>query len=190
MLVPKYLEEITEVTKKSNNKELLKIRCKCNHNYFIAYKFFDKYINVKQKFNEIIRIDNKLYYVKRNFFGKIKEKIECNESCFRKQRTVVKIKCEKCGLEYILFDNYKYGYDATINFKDNFDDFDTTKFKIVYNLPVEVYIKLYQDLSYEQFKDDFQNIDYETYLNSFSNIDIYGIDSKSKKIKICSEETA
>ena len=102
------------------------------------------------------------------------------------------MKCEKCGLDYILFDNYKHGYDAVIIQQEScaFKNEITFDFKKVYSQTIEVFVKIYQDISYDQFKDEFENTDYSSYLNSFSNIDIYGMNSKSRKIKICSEETA
>lgn len=55
---------------------------------------------------------------------------------------------------------------------------------------LEIFVKIYQDISYAQFHDEFENADYETYLNSFCNIEIYGVNSKQKKILILSEETS
>lgn len=105
---------------------------------------------------------------------------------------IVKVICEKCGLEYVIFDNYKHGYDATfIEAKEDFlNDVEPKNFKKTYPQSLEVYIKIYQEFSYNQFKNEFENVNYDSYLNSFSNIDIYGTNSKKKKIKICLEETA
>jgi len=193
MLIPKHLEEISEIIETSKNSEIAKIKCKCSHIHFIVYEFCESNnANVKSGFNEIIRENDKLYLVKRNFFGKIVEKIECGNMFEKKQRRIIKVKCEKCGLEYVLFDNYKHGYDAVIAQQESCTSKNeiTFDFKKAYSQPLEVFIKIYQDISYNQFKDEFGNIDYSSYLNSFDSIDIYGINSKSRKIKICSEETA
>ncbi|MBE5731016.1 MAG: hypothetical protein E7350_03615 [Clostridiales bacterium] len=193
MFIPKLLEEISKIVEASKNIEVAKIKCKCNHNHFMVYEFCESYnANVKPGFNEIIRENNKLYLVKRNFFGKIVEKIECGNRFDKKQRRIIKVKCEKCGLEYIVFDNYKHGYDAVITRQESctLKDEKYLDFKKVYSQPIEVYVKIRQDFSYAQFMDEFENIDYVSYLNSFGNIDIYGINSKSRKIKICTEETA
>ena len=105
MLIPKHLEEISEIIETSENNEVLKIKCKCSHTHFIVYEFCESdNANVKPGFNEIIRENDKLYLVKRNFFGKIVEKIECGHMFEKKQRRIIKVKCEKCGLEYVLFD--------------------------------------------------------------------------------------
>lgn len=111
---------------------------------------------------------------------------------WKKQRRIIKVKCEKCGLEYVLFDNYKYGYDAVITQQESCVSKNeiTFHFKKAYSQPIEVFIKIYQDISYDEFKDEFENIDYSSYSNSFGNIEIYGLNSKLRKIKICSEETA
>ena len=193
MLIPKYLEQISEITKNSKNIILVKIKCKCCHSHFNVYEYCDSNnTSVKPGFNELLRENNKLYFIKRNFFGKIVEKIECGNMFEKKQRRIIKVKCEKCGQEYVLFDNYKHGYDAVINQQQicNSQNENTFDFKKVYSKPIEIFVKIYQDISYDQFKDEFENTDYSNYLNSFANIDIYGINSKSRKIKICSEETA
>ena len=193
MLIPKYLEEISEIIETSKNSEIAKIKCKCSHTHFIVYEFCESNnANVKSGFNEIIRENDKLYLVKRNLFGKIVEKIECGNMFEKKQRRIIKVKCEKCGLEYVLFDNYKHGYDAVIAQQERcaLKNEITFDFKKAYSQPLEVFIMIYQNISYNQFKDEFGNIDYSSYLNSFDSIDIYGINSKSRKIKICSEETA
>lgn len=193
MLIPKHLEEISEIIEASKNNEVAKIKCKCSHSHFIVYEFCESdNANVKPGFNEIIRENDKLYLVKRNFFGKIVEKIECGNMFEKKQRRIIKVKCEKCGSEYVLFDNSRHGYDAVVLQQESCVPKNeiTFDFKKVYSQPIEVFVKIYQDISYDQFKDEFENIDYSSYLNSFSNIDIYGINSKSRKIKICSEETA
>lgn len=193
MLIPKHLEGISEIIATSKNMEVVKIKCKCSHSHFIVYEFCESdNTNVKPGFNEIIRENDKLYLIKRNFFGKVVEKIECENMFEKKQRRIIKAKCEKCGLEYVLFDNYRHGYDAVITQQESCASKNeiTFNFKKVYSQPIEVFVKIYQDISYNQFKDELGNIDYTSYLNSFDNIDIYGINSKSRKIKICSEETA
>lgn len=193
MLIPKHLEEISEIIETSKNNEVAKIKCKCSHSHFIVYEFCESdNANVKPGFNEIIRENDKLYLVKRNFFGKIVEKIECGNMFEKKQRRIIKVKCEKCCSEYVLFDNYRHGYDAVVIQQESCASKNeiTFDFKKVYSQPIEVFVRIYQDISYDQFKDEFENTDYSCYLNSFSNIVIYGINSKSRKIKICSEETA
>ena len=37
MLIPKHLEEISEIIETSKNNEVAKIKCKCSHNHFIVY---------------------------------------------------------------------------------------------------------------------------------------------------------
>ena len=93
----------------------------------------------------------------------------------KKQRRIIKAKCEKIGSEYVLFDNYRYGYDVVITQQEScaFKNDKTFDFKKVYSQSIEVFVKIYQDISYDQFKDEFENIDYSSYLNSFVSIDIY-----------------
>jgi len=193
MLIPRHLEKICDIIETSKNSFVAKIKCKCGCNHFIVYEFIEfNNTNVKPVFSEIIRENDKLYFVKRNFFGNITEKLECENTFGKKQRKIIKVKCEKCGAEYVLFDNYKHGYDAVFSKKEISDSKDEIAFKYKKAFPqsVEVFVKIYQDVSYDQFKEEFEDIDYSTYLNSFGNIEIYSMNSKSKKLKICSEETA
>ena len=39
MLIPKHLEEISEIIETSENYEVLKIKCKCSHTHFIVYEY-------------------------------------------------------------------------------------------------------------------------------------------------------
>lgn len=191
MLIPKYLQDISELVKRSKDKELIRIKCKCSHTHFIIFKYSEPENNIiKSGYNKIIREDNKLYLVKRNFFGKIVGKLEYDPMAEKKQRNIIKIKCEKCGSEYIVFDNYKNGYDATIAFSENIDDNQNFLFQKMFPHPLEVLLNIHNDINYEEFQDEFPNMEYDTYLNSFTNIDIYGVNSTGKQIRIHSEETA
>ena len=191
MLIPKHLREISEPVKISKASEIIKIKCNCEFDHFIVYTHIDSEPNIKPSFSEVIRENDKIYLVKRNFFGKIVKKIECGDLFNKKQRKVVKVKCEKCGLEHIIFDNYKHGYDAVNTLHSDATNFDSSIiFENVCHQSLEVYVTIHQDISYNEFEEECENLDFETYLDSFSNIDIYGVNSKSKRIEICSEETA
>lgn len=195
MIIPKYLEEISENIKISRNIEVVKLKCKCGCNHFVVYEFCSQdNVTINPSFNEIIRENGKRFLIKRNFLGKIVKKIDCDCVFKKKQRRIIKVKCEKCGLEYVIFDNYIHGYDAFAMKKEysKLNDKKTFDFKKVYNQSLEVYVMISQNLSYDEFKDELENrnIDYDSYLSAFENINIYGINLKSKKIKICSEETA
>ena len=198
MLIPKYLQEISNSMKAGRNFEVAKITCKCGCEHFIVYKYSaPTKFTIKPGFKRIIREDDKLYLIKRNFWGKIVAKIECETLTDEKPRNIVKVKCEKCGLEYVIFDNYIHGYDAIVTLHDDTSSHnDTTlhdvpaSFEQAYLQPLEVFVKINQDVPYEDFQEEFPNLDFEAYLTSFDSIEIYGMTPKSKKIKICSEETA
>lgn len=145
-MIPNHLKNISEIIKSSKNFEEIKIKCICNCNRFWVYEFCEENkINTKFRFDEIIRENNKLYWVRRNFFGRIVEKVENKNEFGHKQRKIVKVICEKCGLEYVIFDNYKHGYDATfIETKEDFlNDVEPNNFK---KLPT-ITRSLYKDLS-------------------------------------------
>lgn len=192
MPIPKYLREISSVIKTSKNFEIAKIKCKCGCNSFIVYKYTTPLKpDTMHELNEIIRENDELYLVKRNFFGKIVKKIKYTAKSYEKPRNVVKVKCRECNSEYILFDNYKHGYDA-INtcLCDAVLSDISTGFEEVFPQSLEVFVKIYYDFTYELFQEEFEKTDFETYLNSFDTIEIYGITSNSKKINICLEETS
>ena len=192
MSIPKYLREISDVINKSKNVKIAKIKCKCGCNRFIAYKHTPtEKFNIKHELNEIIRENNELYWIKRNFWGKIIKKIKCSDPSYEKPRNVVKAKCQKCNTEYILFDNFKHGYDAiNTDFSNAILSDVSAGFEEVYHQSLEVFVKIYQDISYELFQEEFEEMDFETFLNSFDNIEIYGITSNSKRINIWTEETS
>ena len=192
MSIPKYLREISDVINTSKNVEIAKIKCKCGCNRFIAYKYTTLVKpDIKHVSNEIIRENNELYLIKRNFFGKIIEKIKYSDTFYEKPRNVVKVKCQKCNSEYILFDNFKHGYDSiNADFSNVILSDISAGFKEVYHQSLEVFVKIHQDISYDLFQEEFKKMDFETYLNSFDNIEIYGITSNSRKINIWMEETS
>ena len=186
MSIPKYLQEISDVINTSKNVEIAKIKCKCGCNRFIAYKYTTLVKpDIKHVSNEIIRENNELYLIKRSFFGKIIKKIKCSDTSYEKPRNVVKAKCQNCNTEYILFDNFKHGYDAiNTDFSNAILSDVSAGFEEVYHQSLEVFVKIYQDISYELFQEEFEEMDFETFLNSFDNIEIYGITSNSKRINI------
>lgn len=184
MIIPNYLRKISSVVESSNISELVSMRCTCGN---ITFKVYENEKNQSRNVNsEILRIDGKLYYVKRNIFGKIKEKNEINQQT-ELERKVLMIKCEKCNESYDIFDNYLNGYDAQLN---NLQKKNVKMYKKFDNM--KVFVKIINDLSYEEFKSDIGNNDvsYETYLSSFSYIEVYGYDCREKRIKILSYETA
>ena len=192
MLIPKHLREISDVVNTSKKREKAKSKCKCGCNRFIVYKYTTPLKpNVEYGLNEIIRENNELYLIKRNFFGKIIKKIKYSDAFDKIPRNVVKVKCLKCNFEYVLFDNYRHGYNAiNTHFSKPILCDISTDFEEVYFQPLEVFVEIYQDISYDLFQEEFENLDFETYLNSFGNIKIYGITSDSRKINICLEETS
>lgn len=197
MFIPKYLQKISESVKTSRFYETVKIKCKCKCCQFSVYDHFEANgSNIKRGFNGLIQEDGKLYLVKRSFFGKILKKVECTGMFDKKERRVIKLKCQNCGTEYVIFDNYKNGYEAVLSLDNNeYKDLETPEnFEEVYPEPLEVFVTIYQDLSYQDFKEDLSDqvsgINKAMYLDSFSSIVIYGKNTKSKKIKICTEETA
>ncbi len=191
MIAPRHLQEISELIQTKKFFEVIKLKCTCGHTHFKVYENVESDTDgVNLKYNEIIRENYKLYWVKRNLFGKIVQRVECVDTPFKKQRKIIKVHCDACGKEYIIFDNYMHGYDAIMNYKKESNTILNSGFTLCHSNALTIYIQLYQDASYEELQEEFNELNFEDYLCSFSSILIYGFNSKSKRINIHSEETA
>ena len=101
---------------------------------------------------------------------------------------IVKVKCAKCGKEYILFDSRFHGYDATIPERESKYD------GVVYDFAPIVWkkdkdglatftVKIQNDDSLEDFIENAYETDEETYSNSFGWITIKVVNIKTKAKK-------
>ncbi len=193
MIIPKHLQNISEIVKTSKNSETIKMQCTCGHMLFKVYENYNDICNNKMYISGEIRRENgHLYFIKRNWLGLITDRIDCGDSFIQKQRKVVKIICDNCEKEYVVFDNYKHGYDAVLNFECKTNPIVSNEmvFKTCYDQALRVFIEITQDVSFEEFQDEFNELSFEDYLTSFSNINIYAFNSRSRRIKIYSEETS
>lgn len=205
---PKYIENILEVTKQSKNFIYCDVVCECKNKTFTGYtnilplskeqkehenelkKFYKKYNTFTTiKENEI----SYLCGMKGLFKKKIGEKIEIKNFDYTQ---IVKIKCLKCGKEYILFDSRFHGYDANIPeresmYDNNEYDFTPIKWKNDIEGASTFHIKIENDESLENFIENAYETNNDTYSNSFSwiQIEVKNIKTNNKQI-IIDEETA
>ena len=209
--VPEYLKQIAKVTKEKENEILMDIVCNCGCSDFYVYqnkknpekekqeKELEQKLN-KNSFSSLAswvdKTDGKRYVVKRNIFGKIILKIPESELQSGDYYNVIKIKCDKCEQEFIIFDNKKYGYDAFTNGVKDGDkllEFTQKMFRSSTKNLVKIIIGIRNDQTYNDFSDCLdEKPTFEQYTNAFSDITIYGyiIDLDNKKTTIHTEETA
>lgn len=107
----------------------------------------------------------------------------------------IKVKCSKCGKEYIIFDNRFHGYDGLFGSETSEETKNYTpqykQKKRRDNAPVKVQIKVENVLTLEVFRDSTGiECSYEDYTNAYSWIIVYTIDGFGKKRKIIDYETA
>jgi len=209
--VPEYLKQIAHVTKEKRSHILMDIVCKCGGSDFYVYRNKKNPEKEKQE-KELERklsknpfssltswvdiADGKRYIVQRSIFGRTIQKIPLSEFQAIDYRNAIKIKCDKCGQEHIIFDNKKHGYDAFVDgVKDDDDlpEFAQIEFRSSTKNLVKVIIRIDDDQTYDDFLDVFDEAPtFEQYTNAFSDITIYGliIDLDNKKTTIHEEETA
>ncbi|MFY9422147.1 MAG: hypothetical protein WBH29_02135 [Bacilli bacterium] len=212
MIVPQYLTQISKVVKQSNTNVILKLYCECGTSKFSVFKNkpleadkvakeqWEKLINERFKSGNVYQYtdeEGNAFIVKKNFFGKVIDKARLNDMPRYFDTNIIKIICNNCDKEHIIFDNRIHGYDAFIDGRKDcsYDEIEFTKrkFKGSRNNIAEIILKIYNDLSFEEFRGEvLQECSLEEYSNAFSNIIIYGniIDLNNKRVIIFSEETA
>lgn len=226
--VPEYLKQIAKITKEKPSFIILDLICTCGCTDFYVYQNKKnpddekKEKELEQKLSKrpllsltdwVDKTDGKRYWLKRNLFGKIVVKVPAPEFAGGDWRdhNVIKIKCDKCGQEHIIFDNKKHGYDA---FADEFDkkhgcyafadeekrecsceaiEFSQKKFKGSKDNLAGIRIQIRNSSSLDEFLEGEEgNVSEKEHSNAFSDITIYGNvkDLNGKKVDIFSEETA
>ncbi len=200
MLKPKYIENILSITKEKRGEIECDVVCECGARHFIGYKnvivrseeeaayesaynaFNDKYSRIR--FGDENGVSH-LYGMKGLFGEEILEKFEYKQLDYTE---IVKVKCAKCGKEYILFDSRFHGYDATILERESKYD------GVVYDFAPIVWkkdkdglatftVEIQNDDSLEDFIENAYETDEETYSNSFGWIIIKAVNIKTKSKK-------
>lgn len=181
-MIPSYLKEIANDVKVKNDSTKFTLKCRCGCEDFYLFKkerskedkknesIMLKYLVKKiSKKNKIEEIDGKLYYVKKNIFGKItKEEVEVpNVKLFK---NYISAKCDLCGNEYVLFDENIHGYDS-VYLKEESMNIDKKYNKEKAEIKIEVFYN--EELDEEEIED--KSI-------AFGRIKINKIVNKSKKV--------
>ena len=201
MLKPKYIENILSITKKKRGEIECDVVCECGARHFIGYKnvivrsaeeaaYESAYNAFNEKYSRIRFGDENgisyLYAMKGLFGEEILEKFEYKQF---DSTEIVKVKCAKCGKEYILFDSRFHGYDATIPERESkYDgvvyDFAPIIWKKDQDGLATFTVKIQNDDSLEDFIENAYETDEETYSNSFGWITIKAVNIKTKAKKI------
>jgi len=216
LLIPKYLESLSQVIKNNKDAVTIKIISKCGNDNFLVFKnTVQKSAKQIEKEKEIeafgkrcgwrsysggILKDGKNYMYRRNIFGVIVDKVDVSDLPHN-HTNIVKAKCSECNEEYVLFDNRIHGYNAFAEKLGNPNkqvsdeiEFEQKTFKGSKNSIIEIQIKIINQHSFEEFLEDVdcENATKEDYSNAFHDIAIDGIvkDLSNKKVLIISEETA
>lgn len=104
---------------------------------------------------------------------------------------VVKLVCDSCAQEYVLFDNRIHGYDGATSEDQGEKRNYQPAFKKKCRTPVAVKVKIENDLTLEEFcANSGIDADEVTYSNGFGWIGIYVTNADGKTKKLLEYETA
>lgn len=216
--VPHYLDGIGIAEEQKENFLSVKLKCPCGHEKFEVYKgtaetnaeelkawdkkrkeYFDSF--GENIYGYAFRSDeNGFYETGLALVDNGKRQIHVGKLYYSGKPSssavnAIKIKCAKCGGEYVLFDNSRYGYDGmSCRGKEKNDrgeiKFKRVKRKISTDLIYEVKIKIENEPTFEDFKKaSGESYTAEEYSEGFSWISVY-ISANGSTVKIYDEETA
>ena len=200
MLKPKYIENILYITREKHGKIECDVVCECGARHFVGYKnvivrsaeetaYEAAYNSFNEKYSRIRFADENgvsyLYGMKGLFGEEILEKFEYKQL---DSTEIVKVKCAKCGNEYVLFDSRFHGYDATIPEREcKYDgvvyDFAPIVWKKDKDGLATFIVKIQNDDRLDDFIENAYETDEETYSNSFGWITIKAVNIKTKAKK-------
>lgn len=212
MPVPNYLKEITYSEQGEREFTSFDLKCKCGSTLFDIY---ENYLTKEEK--ELCKpyydaLDYSITggyssFCTKDEEGEIHHWINLTHDINGPKEEVIippvpicahihsiKVKCSKCGKEYIVYDSRFHGYNGKFCSESNNEERNYIphykKRKRRDNMPIQVHIIVEHDLSIESFKEN-TDIDcsYEDYTEAFTWLVIYTIDSQGKKRKIADLET-
>lgn len=199
-IIPDYLREFASKVEKGTQTVSFMVNCKCQSTkfYLLENEETVEERTEREEFEKLLKnYDGKAYSDKNgNIFlstkgvlGFGKKKIQLQKDSIPFQIRVIKAKCSDCGREILLFDNRKYGYDAIVEPHQNARQELKFLEESRNEKAVEIFMKIWNDLSYEEFIEEKGEGTVEEYSNAYSNIEIYTIEGGKKK-KVFEKETA
>lgn len=107
------------------------------------------------------------------------------------ENAVIKIKCNECGAERVIFDERYHGYNAVASEDRSGAVERQDNFALVCDDAVAVQVKVENDATLDEFNEN-TGLDFseDQYANAFSWITIYKLNDKGKATIIFDEETA
>ena len=200
--IPTHLKECTKIKKESKDIVLLQVLCNCGCSTFYL---LENLLDIEEE-NSIKAYEKKLsswghienytdpitksrYLVRRNIFGKISDKIPISELQDIKRTRIIKVECSECGTQRVIYDSRYHGYNALVTDKHFSSTNKTYRYKLLQKDPMEVEIKIRNDLTYDEYCEEVEGNEVNEFSNAFSCIEIYGIKDGKKK-KFFDEETA
>ena len=199
-ILPEYLREFASKVQNDTQTVSFIIKCKCQNTkfYLLENEETSEERAKREEFEKLLEKYDGVPYSDENgniilstkgILGIGKKKMHLQKDAIPFQIKIIKAKCSDCGREILLFDNRKYGYDAIVDPPKT----AMQELKIIeknqYGKAVEIFMKIWNDLSYEEFIEEKGGGIIEEYSNAYSNIVIYTIDGNKKK-KVFEEETA
>lgn len=200
--VPMHLRDCTKIKKESEDTIFLQVMCSCGcstfyllenlldveeKNIITAYeKRLGSWRNIENYTDPITKIR---YLVTRNILGKICDKIPISEIQDIKRTHIIRAKCNKCGKEKVIYDSRYHGYDAIVADEHFFSTSKEYQYGLMQKKPMEVEIKIRNDLTYDEFCEEVADKFSKEYPNAFSSIEVYVI-MNGKKKKVFEEETS
>ena len=191
-ILPQYLADIATNIKLKNTTIIFNLNCTCGNQNFLIFKNEETIEDIKrkQKWEDLVKkyngggysdCEGNLFLTKKLFGLKTKQ-IKINKSEIPQYTTILKVKCSKCGKEYVIFDNRKNGYNAISeklsDIKTNDSSYSCKKFL---DKEQTIKIKIINDLSYHEFIDEFKNASMKDFSNAFSEISVYIIQNRKNK---------
>ena len=198
-IIPPHLVGMSTIEKIKTEEVFLNIVCTCACEVFAVYKnkiakteeerkgikeyeaFHMKYMmGVGYKIGELE--DGIKYAYKKNIFGKIKEKVRYYELDYTQ---IIKIKCDTCGKEYVIYDSRVHGEDSfATNDTVKTKNYNFSQKKLKDGKPAKIKVEiLFHDSIENALPDDFDS-------DSFIGIAITALGSDGKKTKILDEYTS
>ena len=107
------------------------------------------------------------------------------------ENAIIKIRCNECGAERVIFDERYHGYNAVTSEDDSGAVEYQDSFVLICDDAVAVQMKVENDASLDEFNEN-TGLDFseEQYSNAFSWITIYKLNDKGKATEIFEVETA
>lgn len=211
MPIPYYLRDIASGESRKNDFTVFTVKCTCGSTWFDVYtstlsreekKACQPYFDALQdlftnKYGTTCTVEEDGKIIQWKLLSPDvngpKEKVELPAVPEYAFLQVIKVKCNACGEEHIIFDSRFHGYSGVFREKNDMVEKYIPHFKQRKhrdNLPVEIRIQVEHDPSFDAFMENTGiECSFEDYTNAFTWITVHEIDKAGKKRIIFDCET-